>query len=167
MLETITRLWIQFDQRTLCSWCWCKWLPGSRWWLWLLLGCSLLAERSELNKSSTWPLITSCCFDRVCACVCVFWLYVCFLKATGGSQLVFMEAASRVKCLVQAGLASCRASSPSHCFIIHRHTALARPNGCNRSGGYSTAGVRCAFPPLMSPLVYLKAALQLPRRLFL
>lgn len=156
MWETITILWIQFDQRTFGSWCCCKWLLGSGWWLWLLAGCSLLVKCLEQNRSSTWSLITSCCFDRVCT------LFICVFSCGPRRIMVSLYGSSpQVKRLVQTGLAAAAPAPFCRSFIIHHHTLLARPNGSKRSGNYSAAGVRCACPSVMAICLYLRAALQI------
>lgn len=93
------RLWIQFDQRTLGSWCRRKWLLGSGWWLWLLAGCSLQEKCLEQNWSNTWSLITSCCFDRL------YVLFMCVFSWGPRRIMVSLYGSSpQVKCLAQTGL---------------------------------------------------------------
>lgn len=145
MWETITRLWIQFDQRTLGSWCRCKWLPGSGCWLWLLAGCGLLVKCLEQNWKSTWPLITSCCFDRVCV------FFICVFSWGPRSIVVSLYGSSpQVKRLVQSSLASALFSALSSFTVTHSWSGQ---NGSHRSGNYSRADVRWLCPSVMSPPV--------------
>lgn len=71
----------------------------ARWWLWLLVGCSLPQKCLEQNRSKTWPLMTFC-FDHVCL------LFICVFSLGPKRIMVSLHGSgSQVKCLIQTSLA--------------------------------------------------------------
>lgn len=100
----------------------------------------------EQNRRNTWSLITSCCFDRVCA------LFICVFSCGPGRIMVSLYGSSpRVKRLV--GLAAAVLAPFCCSFIIHHHTLLARPNG-SWQGEMVTAVLQVVGVLLWWPFVY-------------